>query len=197
LISGPTSYPLQLPEGIKEDDWFYKAFTYLNINLGGPFTDLVALWTELEEFHCWKTSGVKTLPPSKRPHELTRWVGSGRWRKGSIRIKIPSGQVEDFGDRVWIWWCELQPAWRTIESGKPGKRPARVSMFQDNWESLDIYGQNGWLGLLVCIKWWGETLLKVADKSQQKDKTEDWLAAIEDMSTMLRGLVQYHNKPKV
>jgi hypothetical protein len=194
LVSGPTGYPLKLPEGVHEDDWFYKAFNYLNINLGAPFTAFVALWMELEGFHCWKTSSVKTLPPSKRPHELTHWVMSGRWRKNSNRTEILPSQVEEFGNRVWIWWCELQPAWQTIKAGKPGKCPTPVSMFQDNWESLDIYGQNGWLGLLTCIKWWGETLLKVADKSQQKDEIEDWLAAIEDMSTMLRGLVQYHSK---
>lgn len=92
--------------------------------------------------------------------------------------------VKDFAERVWTWWCQLQPTWRTVANN----RPAPFNKFGGNYLQLDKHGQNGWLGLLICTKWWRLALNKLGDHTEQA-LDSDWLSAVEDMTEMLKGMV--------
>jgi hypothetical protein len=59
----------------------------------------------------------------------------------------------------------------------------------DNYLLLDKPGQNGWLGLITCLKWWRVGLNSLEDPDQQALLELDWYQAVEDMTKMLQGLV--------
>ncbi|KIK52800.1 hypothetical protein GYMLUDRAFT_179722, partial [Collybiopsis luxurians FD-317 M1] len=59
-----------------------------------------------------------------------------------------------------------------------------------NWNTLDHFGKNGWLSLLACLKWWGKGLARM-EIHKRGDGVSDWLMAIDNVSTMLDGLIAY------
>ncbi|KIK60660.1 hypothetical protein GYMLUDRAFT_167501 [Collybiopsis luxurians FD-317 M1] len=179
-------YPLRFPQDAKGIQWFENAFEFLNINLGGPYTAFVNRWSDLEQINGWKTRN-SGLSKTNHPGELTTWIQYGRNKK---KIVIAPGQVGKFAEEFWSWWIHLQPEWR--KKGKDGL-PLPVQEFEDNWKSLDHYGTNGWLSILACLRWWGESL-SLTEDSEKKERVADWVSAIEDVSKMLEGLISYKQK---
>ncbi|KAJ3759306.1 hypothetical protein F5878DRAFT_496236, partial [Lentinula raphanica] len=132
--------------------WFKDAFAFLNVDLGSAFTTFVSRWSEFEGLNGWKTSRT-ALSNVNRPDEISKWIRYGRYTK--VKISISPAQIEDFAARMWAWWVCLQPEWRKLGEDK---RPLPVERFGDDWTSLDIHGNNGWLSLLAGLRWWGESL---------------------------------------
>ncbi|KAJ3779784.1 hypothetical protein GGU10DRAFT_230905, partial [Lentinula aff. detonsa] len=170
--------------------WFQDAFKFLNVDLGSPYNALVAQWITWERLNSWKNkpTGFKKF---SHPQELTTWVNYGRYEKKPILIA--PGNVEQFAESVWTWWLQLQPRWR--QTGEDN-RLLTVDDFKDDfhsddWKSLNFPGANRWLGLLACLRWWGEGLAWIEDKSVRNKGAESWLHAIGDMSKMLEGLILY------
>ncbi|KAJ3817108.1 hypothetical protein F5880DRAFT_1618598 [Lentinula raphanica] len=185
LQPGLPLYPLCCPPEAMNVKWFKDAFEFLNVDLGTPFITLVSRWSEYEGLNGWETSRT-ALSNVNRPVEITKWIRYGRYNK--IKISIAPSEIDNFAARMWAWWAYLQPEWR--EFGED-KRPLPVERFGDDWASIDIHGNNGWLSLLAGLRWWGECL---AQRPRQNRADHDWLGLIEDMSKILVGLIAYKRK---
>jgi len=166
--------------------WFKKGFEYVSDDFGQQYAELLHQYILFEASHHWAnpTHGLK----KKKPQELTSWTAQGK-RKATAALPIIAAlssteSIQDFAERVWTWWCELQPAWRKIASN----RPAPLDQFVDNFLLLDKHGQNGWLGLIVCVKWWRLGLDSLGDTDRQGLEA-DWFIAVVDMTSMLKGIV--------
>ncbi|THU92399.1 hypothetical protein K435DRAFT_595886, partial [Dendrothele bispora CBS 962.96] len=131
--------------------WFRSAFIYVNVDLGREYHDLKARWVQLERSHGWGKNGKKLLAIN-RPVEVTPWIQDARYRRLS-HTWVLAEDVADFGKRLWKWWNSLQPEWRQNDQMN---RPLPLTSDDEDtsWQVLDYHGQNGWLTLLVCIKWW-------------------------------------------
>ncbi|KAJ3816404.1 hypothetical protein F5880DRAFT_1494331, partial [Lentinula raphanica] len=90
-----------------------------------------------------------------------------------------------FVAELWAWWATLQPQWRSVDND--GK-PLPFEDFGDDMAPLNKHGKNGWLCLLVCVKWWGNGLQTLLD-NEQVSQTKDWLVLVADMTKMLQRLV--------
>ncbi|KAJ7753864.1 hypothetical protein B0H16DRAFT_1316731, partial [Mycena metata] len=108
-------------------------------------------------------------PTKKRPTEVHTWVS--RARNIEPEIKNIDSFVKDFQG----WWVEINPAWRK----------AKVPMEKKTggpWTSIDIPGPNGFLNVLMCLKWWREAM---------DDESEEWREAVEDVEWVLKALNKY------
>ncbi|KAJ3723884.1 hypothetical protein C8R42DRAFT_558688, partial [Lentinula raphanica] len=115
---------------------------------GPKWTALLELWLAYEHINGF--SNVKHgLKAASRPTELSEWMKKERPATGVALYSLDS--ISLFVDRFWTWWCSLQPSWRS-----PGlnNRPGPLDGYGTTWTSLDKPGQNGWFGLIICLKWW-------------------------------------------
>ncbi|KAJ3754662.1 hypothetical protein EV360DRAFT_51186, partial [Lentinula raphanica] len=169
--------------------WFHTAVKYLLDNeLESEFAKLAMSWMVLEQLYQFQTTN-HGLSHHKRPNELSEWIKKQkRTAPGPVLATVDS--VSDFAESFWSWWNFLQPGWR-----EPGSfnRPDPVRNFGDVWLSLDKPGNNGWVLLLVSLKWWWQSL-KALDSSAVKGMKEDWFAAVDDVTSMLNGLVEWRRK---
>ncbi|KAJ3709688.1 hypothetical protein C8R42DRAFT_584982, partial [Lentinula raphanica] len=166
--------------------WFADAFSYLNIDLGPQWREVVTTWVEFERVFGWaKTPShhPRAFPALLRPKELSHWIGNCRYeRKGSEPVFDDLSFVE-FIDKFWNWWASIQPEWRGLDMGS---RPAPVSCYGSDWKTLNIHGKNGWLSVLACLKWWG-----VYIGNDGGERRQEWLKAVRDVHVMLTGLVDH------
>ncbi|KAF5342740.1 hypothetical protein D9758_015909 [Tetrapyrgos nigripes] len=180
-----------------KDDWFYKAFHFLNDDLGIQYRNLLENWVILERNREW-SQGLKSrsLDAKYRPREVSRWIGGARYRDSVKRTCIASERIIDFTKDFWQWWCNLQPEWRpTIEVDTVAK-PRVLTTNDENksWKKLNVAGQNGWLSLIVCVKWWGLALQSQACNAPAAWK-EDWEQATDDLLGSLEGVLRYLGIP--
>ncbi|KAJ3925252.1 MAG: hypothetical protein NXY57DRAFT_907311, partial [Lentinula lateritia] len=166
--------------------WFCEAFDYLNVDLGSQYADLFMHWIQFERRHGWKNSHNRAgLDKTHRPAELNKWIRNRRFRRQLLEVDENGLCTPAFGDSVWLWWVSLQPHWRALDSNGV---PAAFEEFGDDWSTLNKHGRNGWLGLLACVKWWGQGFDPDGDKKR-------WHELVADMVKMLNGLDNYmsHN----
>ncbi|KAF9062088.1 hypothetical protein BDP27DRAFT_1171274, partial [Rhodocollybia butyracea] len=130
--------------------WFHKAFFYVNCDFGTQYAELIRRWMHLEELNLWKNSkhGLSDL---NQPTMLNDWR---RRRTGAVPALFTVTLVQRFSESFWIWWCSLQPAWRldSISNNRTGP----LITFGNHWQGLNKCGNNGWLLIIVCLKWWYE-----------------------------------------
>ncbi|KAF8195984.1 hypothetical protein K438DRAFT_1545524, partial [Mycena galopus ATCC 62051] len=131
---------------------------------GGRWTELVNQWFSREE-----GKGFISLPKGHsaklRPPQVKAWVQ--RARTGVPDIK----DVQRFAQEWTAWWQDINPAWRKITLPMP----------QTNgpWDFMDFPGPNGFLNVLMCLKWWRERL--------DKDSNE-WIGAVDDVTWVLKSM---------
>ncbi len=154
------------------------------LDFGPEYVALLQLWVELEKSWNWHPprKGFETL---SQPVKLSEWSQS---RKGSVSALCTAKLVNEFAQSVWKWWSTLQPAWRAFP--RYGDRPAPIKQFGDSWSSLNKGGNNGWLGLITCIKWWREGLNSLPENVRLPLEA-DWFRAVEDLTQMLQGLLNW------
>ncbi|KAJ7921291.1 hypothetical protein B0H13DRAFT_1604732, partial [Mycena leptocephala] len=79
--------------------------------------------------------------------DLRKWeIGFSRARKYTPAI----ANADTFGKGWWVWWLDINPDWRS------DMRP--LSRGTGSWDCLDLYGQNGFLNVLVTLKWWRDAM---------------------------------------
>ncbi|KAF7342708.1 hypothetical protein MSAN_02028700 [Mycena sanguinolenta] len=115
-----------------------------NSEYGNGWTRLVSLWWKREESANFEGT-TKSHPARIRPKEVGDWVSRARNYTPQI------GDAVDFGKRFWAWWIQINPSWRTKE--RPMKKEGEMT-----WSCLDIQGQNGFLNVLMCLKWWRDAM---------------------------------------
>lgn len=170
--------------------WFKKGFEYISDDFGQQYAELLHQYILFEASHHWANAshGLKKT----KPQQLITWTTQGK-RKAEAALPIIAAlssieTIQNFAEAIWTWWCELQPDWRIIS----GNRPAPFDKFVNNFLFLDKRGQNGWLGLIVCIKWWRLGMDCLEDSSRQEIEA-DWFRAVADMTNMLKGIVEARN----
>ncbi|KAJ7734705.1 hypothetical protein B0H14DRAFT_2408771, partial [Mycena olivaceomarginata] len=111
-------------------------------------------------------SQPKGLPAKLRPAQVGAWVQRARTGKPDIR------DVERFANEWAKWWQEINPAWRKVSlpMSRLGDGP---------WVGLDLPGANGFLNVLICLKWWRE---------QVETESKEWKEAVEDVTWVLRQM---------
>ncbi|KAJ7204378.1 hypothetical protein GGX14DRAFT_320084, partial [Mycena pura] len=115
--------------------------------LGKEWQDIVGLWFLREEENGFSPR-QKFLLAKLRPKQIGEWVGRARSQRYNPSIK----NAARFGESVWTWWQHVYPAW-TEQGGKVEKR--EVSAVEaDEWRTLDVSSQNGFINVLVCLRWW-------------------------------------------
>ncbi|KAJ7059933.1 hypothetical protein C8F01DRAFT_989050, partial [Mycena amicta] len=106
-----------------------------------------------------------------RPDALDWWIGRGR--KG-----IPAvGNVKSFGQAIEAWWRAINPVWRRPKD--PKEKMNRKG--NGPWVELEWPGPNGFLGVLICLKWWAEKLEKPVEDAEWVDIVEDVTWVLETM----------------
>ncbi|KAJ3965931.1 hypothetical protein EV361DRAFT_809875, partial [Lentinula raphanica] len=164
--------------------WFFDAFHYLHADLGPQYNALIRLWVAFERKSSFDTPHkLAGLAAAKSPVVLSFW------RKNRRRLlpKVDESGLcsPEFVAELWAWWATLQPQWRSVDND--GK-PLPFEDFGDDMAPLNKHGKNGWLCLLVCVKWWGNGLQTLLD-NEQVSQTKDWLVLVADMTKMLQRLV--------
>ena len=139
----------------------------------------------MERRQGWKTK-MQHFPTSGHPKELSRWISNGRYRDGNEEV-IPSSKISGFGKRVWNWWYSLQPKWRGKIS--KSKQLLSVDQFGDGFDKLDCSGPNSWFVILACLRWWGDSIYRIEEKTSQDNLAVDWRKMVDDVSMMLEGYV--------
>jgi hypothetical protein len=97
-----------------------------------------------------------------RPVQVGAWVQRARSGKPDIK------DVEEFAQSWTRWWQEINPLWR--------KGITPMPRIDGCWSSMDLPGPNGFLNVLVCLKWWRERL---------QEESEGWKEAVGDVKWVL------------
>ncbi|KAJ3831212.1 hypothetical protein F5878DRAFT_549817, partial [Lentinula raphanica] len=165
--------------------WFFEAFHYLQADLGPRYHVLVYLWVAFERKNSWNNPHkLAGLSANKTPDALLAWRKNSR--RPCPKVDQSGLCTPEFATDVWAWWATLQPQWRSFD---PDGRPLPFENFGGDMAPLDKHGRNGWVCLLVCVKWWGIGL-QTLSADDRETQTKDWLAIIADMTKMLQQLVE-------
>ncbi|KAJ7357930.1 hypothetical protein DFH08DRAFT_622996, partial [Mycena albidolilacea] len=127
-------------------------------SFGPAWIALVAEWRLREEQTGFATS-MKSHSAKARPAQVGAWVQ--RARAGTPEIK----DVDAFARQVRVWWQDINPAWRKLSLPMAKKTGP--------WTFMDVPGQNGFLNVLICLKWWRERI---------DEESEEWKDMLEDVS---------------
>jgi hypothetical protein len=101
----------------------------------------------------------------RRPAQVSAWVQ--RARISSLEIK----DVRKFAEEWAVWWQDINPAWCKISLPMPK---------QDGvWDNMDLPGPNGFLNVLICLKWW---------RGKLEEESKEWLDAVEDVMWVLKQM---------
>ncbi|KAJ6589189.1 hypothetical protein B0H19DRAFT_921606, partial [Mycena capillaripes] len=74
----------------------------------------------------------------------------------------------------WGWWRDINPSWR--KESEPMDRGS-----DGPWKTMDYHGQNGFLNVLMGLKWWRDAM---------PEGSKEWDKAVEDVIwvlTKMRG----------
>ncbi|EIW79115.1 hypothetical protein CONPUDRAFT_26986, partial [Coniophora puteana RWD-64-598 SS2] len=136
------------------------------------YTQILEEWVHLEKSSKFMSlQGPAGMLDSKdRPQEVRWWIA----RKHLVTVRPSIPDVKTFAGHWWRWWACLQPEWREITapsglSHSPLPRHGR----DGDCSALDKPGINGFLSIVVCLKWWGF-------ETAAASKDPQWLAAIQD-----------------
>ncbi|KAJ7687305.1 hypothetical protein B0H16DRAFT_1339564 [Mycena metata] len=134
--------------------------------MGDEWTGLVDAWWTLEESTGFRTS-TKTHPTTNRPGAVKIWVKDAR--KGTPN----TGGAEAMAAQWWGWWRAINPKWR-LRDGE------LVQEGEGGWDALRCPGQNGFLNVIVCLKWW---------RCEMENPSDSWQRAVADVKWVLTQMV--------
>jgi hypothetical protein len=116
---------------------------------------------------------TKSHPAKKRPKQVGDWVSRARNHTPTI------SNVEEFASVWWAWWIDINPAWR--DKSRPMK-----CIEGPSWKCMDYSGQNGFLNILMCLKWWRDAM---------DAGSLDWDEAVNDVTWVLSKMKEYVLSP--
>ncbi|KAK7026737.1 SERTA domain-containing protein 3 [Paramarasmius palmivorus] len=142
---------------------------------------LVYKWIEVEEEWNKRDIGAEgvriKMLKSRRPQGYLQWFKYGRLR---WEQRVPSEVVaENLGQEWWIWWSKVvNPRWRP-------KSPDGMVMpgGKGNWEAVRIPGKDGFVLVLVSLRWWCDLL-------DHPGKDLLWLSTVKAVYTTLVELLK-------
>ncbi|KAJ7604790.1 hypothetical protein DFH06DRAFT_1020621, partial [Mycena polygramma] len=134
---------------------------------GGVLWDqVVEMWWAHEKAAAFDGPGKGPMA-KMRPKQVSGWVG--RARTGGPNP--PVGDILSFAVGWWKWWVALNPPWRQTNDGRRLKQEG-----QGEWGAAAQTGPNGFLNVLICLRWWRDEL---------RDEVEEWKEALEDVAWAL------------
>ncbi|KAJ7115509.1 hypothetical protein C8R43DRAFT_826888, partial [Mycena crocata] len=98
------------------------------------------------------------LSTDNRPKEIGTWVKYAR--KGKPEIKDEQKLGVEWGK----WWYTINPKWWC--TGDVLSKATAQATAQGAWDELRKPGANGFLGLLIGLRWWGEGPAQNAEWSE-------------------------------
>ncbi|KAF8164050.1 hypothetical protein K438DRAFT_1775748 [Mycena galopus ATCC 62051] len=130
----------------------------------------VELWWNLKRLTHF-VSPIKGLGTTKRPEEIHTWIKCAR--ATTPKLKNVDGFMEEWRE----WWRTLNPGWRSM-GDKVGE-----GLIRDPEASVEVLrkpGVNGFLSVLIRLKWWMDA----------KGATKDWIAALDDITWVMGRLLR-------
>ncbi|KAJ3834891.1 hypothetical protein F5878DRAFT_336880 [Lentinula raphanica] len=173
-------YPEDASHSTDALSWFREAFDYVNVDLGEDFTCTIQSWIELERTKGW-ISSPKGIACKNRPKELTRWIINGRYNRRANEPRFGMSELASFGKSFVIWWTSLKQSASESQGQGQGRKG-------NGWGTLDVSGKNGWLSIVVCLKWWGMGL----GEHRQEALGVDWRQSVIDVRCTLNQLVSFN-----
>ncbi|KAG7090457.1 hypothetical protein E1B28_009573 [Marasmius oreades] len=165
--------------------WILQAIHYLDVaGKDSEYQKLIKVWIQVEVAIVKGRCGFPAN--NERPAEVKKWINrriENRFHTGSP--DIDKDFVMSFPPRVQKWWKSLQPLRREEIVGEGSLNQAQFSY--EDLTPLDGWGPSGWITLLICLKWWNDS---VAEK--EVDQKEIWKLLVNEMSIMLEHLTRYH-----
>ncbi|KAJ6621290.1 hypothetical protein B0H10DRAFT_1789995 [Mycena sp. CBHHK59/15] len=140
----------------------------LDERMGPEWQEVVELWYTLEEGSKF-ASLTKSHATKNHPKAVAVWVRNTR--KG-VPPLLSAEQME--GD-WWAWWKVINPEWRV-------RGEELVQEEEGRWDVLRCPGQNRFLNVVVCLKWWFSCM---------ETPSESWKRAISDVKWVLKGMIRY------
>ncbi|KAF8202093.1 hypothetical protein K438DRAFT_1581800, partial [Mycena galopus ATCC 62051] len=99
------------------------------------------------------------------PAQVKAWVQ--RARTGVPDIKDAGCFAKEWA----AWWQDINPLWWKSSNPMPKT--------DGDWTVMDLSGQNGFLNVLIFLKWWRERL---------KDEFPEWVEAVADVTWVLQKM---------
>ncbi|KAJ7794772.1 hypothetical protein B0H14DRAFT_2216959, partial [Mycena olivaceomarginata] len=126
--------------------------------LGPDWKKLVKFWWSLEASSKFATL-TKAHPTTNRPKVVGVWVKNA-W-KG-----VPP-DIGNMAEEWWGWWKAINPKWR-LHDGE-----LLAGEENGTWDSLKCPGQNGFLNVIMCLKWW---------RSSMGTPSDGWTRVVADVT---------------
>ena len=73
----------------------------------------------------------------------------------------------------WAWWNTINPKWRVREG-------TLLKEVKGDWDVLRCPGQNGFLNVIICLKWW---------RLKMDNASDGWQRAVSDVKWVLGGML--------
>ncbi|KAJ7729732.1 hypothetical protein B0H16DRAFT_1275734, partial [Mycena metata] len=70
----------------------------------------------------------------------------------------------------WAWWLAINPKWRLGEDRQLKQEG------DGSFDALRCPGQNGFLNVIICLKWW---------RAEMATASDGWLRAVKDVKWVL------------
>ncbi|KAK7026657.1 SERTA domain-containing protein 3 [Paramarasmius palmivorus] len=137
-------------------------------------------WIEVEEE--WNKRDVSVqgaqfkMLKNRRPQGFLQWFKYGRLRWEAL---VPSDVSENtLGYEWWVWWSKVvNPRWR------PQSEDMIMPGGQGSWEAVRIPGKDGFILVLVALRWWCDLL-----DNPEKDLL--WVSTIKAVYSTLEELLK-------
>ncbi|KAJ7504122.1 hypothetical protein B0H11DRAFT_2221569 [Mycena galericulata] len=157
---------------VQPKGWSMKAKSFLtNNDLGEAWLALVDKWWAREERNGFEGT-TRSHATKKRPKQVGEWIQRARNYTPSIE------DTNEYAKQWWAWWVDINPAWREE------KRPMLRNR-EGPWECMDYNGQNGFLNVLMSLKWWRDSM---------PEASKDWEDAVEDVTWALSEMEKDSNE---
>ncbi|KAJ3816610.1 hypothetical protein F5878DRAFT_545577 [Lentinula raphanica] len=114
-----------------------------------------------------------------RPKELTRWIMNGRYDRRGNEPRFDNDELANFGKAFGLWWTSLKRSCSKSGRGRKG----------NGWGTLNTSGKNGWLSIVVCLKWWGMGL----GEHREEALGGIWRQSIQDVQFTLDELISFNH----
>ncbi|KII83430.1 hypothetical protein PLICRDRAFT_84804, partial [Plicaturopsis crispa FD-325 SS-3] len=143
---------------------------------GDAWGGCLASWSTLEKGYRFR-SPKTGLSARGRPNEVQFWVSRARpvEDKHSNQWQPVVKDGASLEASFWKWWTAINPPWRKKDSDGRFKQEG-----SGTWDALVAPGKNGFLSVLVCLKWWHTALAG--------GNTAGWDAALRDVAWVLASM---------
>ncbi|KAK7031320.1 hypothetical protein R3P38DRAFT_3187034 [Favolaschia claudopus] len=196
----PAAAPLPPPPACIADapDDFKEVYVEVSAHaLGADFNALLRLWCDLEKEYKWERS-QRGLSTKNRPSQVASWITAGRGSRGPMGHGAgPTlSNITGYDESWWEWWGGLQPSWRIVDGNKTGRFKREeypAGSDAKDWVTLRFPGKNGALSLVASLYWWGKRM----NEKNQREREENWIEAVRDVTWVLTGLLQAEKRRAV